>query len=71
MHHDTVCKISGAGAPHEFSVLPLAPPPSFRSFIVGFLMLLSQWPLFEVGLDRARRTYVDLLVPFGTRYPSS
>lgn len=39
MHHDIVCKISGAGAPREFSILP--PPPTlysiFRS-VVGFLI---------------------------------
>lgn len=39
MHHDIVCKISGAGAPREFSILP--PPPTLYSIfrcVVGFLI---------------------------------
>lgn len=78
MHRDTVCKISGAGAPREFSVLPLAPlspslqpPPPHPSFlpllrrwVPDAARSLSQWPSLGVGLDEARRTYVNLPVPF-------
>lgn len=43
MHHDIVCKITGAGARREFSILP--PPPTlhpiFRS-VVGFLILFAR-----------------------------
>lgn len=64
MHHDIVCKITGAGARREFSILP--PPPTlhpiFRSvvgFLIPFARSVSGRRSRSVSTKRNEFDYVD------------